>query len=299
MYALRFDAETRGSGAPAGGERVSAGIVLRREAAEELDHLPPAAAFRVVLNRYPTLAVTFASAVPVRPVARAERVPHRLARGHGRCWLLLPHAYAFFDPLFSTGMAWSLLGVERAVDLLAGGACPPDPQSAERYGRLLAAEADHVAHLVAGAWEAMPDFRLVAAHAQLYFAAASFTEARQRLVASGVPAGHAWEGFLGATDPVLAAAVDEALGRLAGLRQAAAGGDVSAAAAAAFEAWVAECIAPRNVAGLADPARRNLYPVDLDALVDAAHLLDFTEEEMRAALPRLRGDLSEELAADP
>ena len=27
--------------------------------------------------------------------------------------MLLPHSYAFFDPMFSTGIAWSLLAVER------------------------------------------------------------------------------------------------------------------------------------------------------------------------------------------
>jgi len=290
MYVLRFDPEGDDGGALA-----SAGLVLRRQAADELSHLDPAAAFRAVLDRYPTLAATFAGAQAVRPVARVERVPHRLASGHGRRWLLLPHAYAFFDPLFSTGMAWSLLGVERAADLLAGGTWPPDLRGAEHYGRLLAAEADHVAHLVAGAWRAMPDFRVTAAHAQLYFAAASFTEARQWLTGSGVPGGHPWDGFLGATDPVLAGAAEEAHHRLVALRQAAGADLVADPGVAAFESWVAEAIAPRNLAGLADPARHNLYPVDLEALVSAAHLLGFSRAEMRAALPRLRGESAQQV----
>jgi len=32
----------------------------------------------------------------------------------GDRWLLLPHAFAFVDPMFSTGIAWSLAGVELA-----------------------------------------------------------------------------------------------------------------------------------------------------------------------------------------
>ena len=55
--------------------------------------------------------------------------------------------------------------------------------------------------------------------------------------------------------------------------------------------WIAQAVAPRNVAGLADPRRANLYPVDLEALVEGAAKLGMTPEEVRAALPRLRGSL--------
>jgi len=220
----------------------------------------------------------------VRPVAWIDRLPRRQARAAGRRWLLLPHAYAFFDPLFSTGIAWSLAGVERAADLLAG-AVPPPPDRLAAYADVLSAEADHVACLMAGAWAAMGEqegdgtFRLFAAHAMLYFAAASFCEARQRLV--DLPAdgtSHAWSAFLGADDPPLRDPVAEAVDRLR-----------AGAAPAAFEDWVREAIAPRNLAGLADPARRNLYPVDFEALVAAAGLLGLSQAEVRAALPRLRG----------
>ena len=128
---------------------------------------------------------------------------------------------------------------------------------------------------MAGAWAAMPSFAHLAAQAQLYFAAASFAEARQRLTEGD----HVWDGFLGATDPRLAGAVAAARERLEAGRED----------AAELAAWTAEAIAPRNVAGLADPARRNLYPVDLEALVAAAPRLGLTREEVRAALPRLRG----------
>lgn len=49
-------------------------------------------------------------------------------------------------------------------------------------------------------------------------------------------------------------------------------------------------IAPRNLAGLADPARRRLYPADPEALVAVAGLLGLTRDEMRSRLPRLRGE---------
>ena len=104
MYVLRFDPERDGRAL------ASVGMVLRREAAERLAGLAPEAAFETVLRRYPTLAGCFEGATAVRPVARVERLAYRRRRTHGRRWLLLPHAYSFLDPLFSTGMAWSLVG---------------------------------------------------------------------------------------------------------------------------------------------------------------------------------------------
>jgi hypothetical protein len=55
-----------------------------------------------------------------------------------------------------------------------------------------------------------------------------------------------------------------------------------------FVSWIVEAIADRNIAGLGDPDHRNLYPVDLDLLVERADLLGLTPQEMRAQLPRLR-----------
>jgi hypothetical protein len=43
------------------------------------------------------------------------------------------------------------------------------------------------------------------------------------------------------------------------------------------------------VAGLAEPARRNLYPVDLDVLVERHALLGMSREQLLEKLPALRG----------
>ena len=271
MYVLRFAPP----GDP-GGALTSAGFVLRAEAASRLRAAAPDPedAFGRLLARYPTVAAQFAGAGPVRPAAWHRALGWRRSRAVGDRWLLLPHAYAFFDPLFSTGIAWTLAGVERAAELLADG--PADRAGLARYGELLAAEADHLECLVALAWRLLGDFRRFAALTHLYFAAASFHEARQRLVA-GDPA---WEGFLGATDEAVAPRWREARERL--------GPAGPGPSPAAWEGWVRRAIAPRNVAGLADPRRANLYPVDTGALVAGAHLLGLAPEEARSALARLR-----------
>ena len=51
-------------------------------------------------------------------------------------------------------------------------------------------------------------------------------------------------------------------------------------------AKIAATIEPINVAGLADPAKRNWYTVDLDDLFGAAAKLDSTESEIREMLLR-------------
>jgi FADH2 O2-dependent halogenase len=258
MYVLPFDHGT-----------VSAGFVIAEtQAREELASLSPDQAWEHLLTRYPTLRDQFAPATPARPIGKIPRLQHRLAQAAGDGWALLPHAFCFLSPLFSTGIAWSLLAVERLALLLERG-----PEGLQRYGDLLNQEADHIQKLVAGAYATMGDFDRFAAGSLLYFAAASFAEASQRLL-PGPADGWAWNGFLGSTDPTTREMLDRGL---AALQES------------GFEEKIHQIIAPRNLAGLADPARNRLYPVDLEPLVENAGLLGLTREEMRREIPRLRG----------
>jgi len=156
---------------------------------------------------------------------------------------------------------------------------------------LLGAEADQIDRLVAGAYDAMAHFDLFAAQALIYFATVSFAEARQRLVE-----GDPWSGFLGVGDPVLEPLPRASYRRLRRITRG--GADTgSARQRRAFQTWVADAIAPRNIAGFADPAAHNLYPVDLDVLVDRHALLGLSRDEIIAALPALRGVAAPPLSA--
>jgi FADH2 O2-dependent halogenase len=258
MYVLPFDHGT-----------VSAGFVIQQERArEEIAALAPEAAWKLLLGRYPTLKDQFAPARPTRPIGKIPRLQHRLAQASGNGWALLPHAFCFLSPLFSTGIAWSLLAVERLALLLESGTNLEE--GIDRYGALLNREADHVQKLVAGAYERMGDFDRFTAFSLLYFAAASFGEASQRLLPAPAD-GWAWEGFLGSTDPVIRKMLDRVL------------------AGADSEDEIRAAIAPRNLAGLADPARNRMLPVDLDALIEKSGLLGLSRDEIRREIPRLRG----------
>ena len=282
MYALRFDDGV-----------TSAGFALGSRGLAALTNggpVDPERLWRALLDRYPTIAAAYGDATPLFPLVFRDRIQHRLARAAGECWVLLPHAFAFADPLFSTGIAWSLRVVERLAlcfESAARGRRAPSMADLARYERLLAAEADQIDLTVAGAYEAMARFDLFAAHAMIYFAAVSFSEVRQRLLPSH-DGHHAWAGFLGVGDPLLQALPLESLGHL----RAITGAESSAGAAeqrAAYVQWVRQSIAPRNVGGFADPARENLYPVDLDLLIERHALLGMTRGQIIDALPALRG----------
>ena len=279
MYSLRFDDGV-----------TSAGFLLTPRGLDASGGAAGGAGriWRSLLERYPTLGDAFAQATPLFPIAFRERVQHRLAYATGDRWALLPHSFAFTDPLYSTGIAWSLRAVERLAlifgDVADDDRAPRGPALA-RYGAALEAEADQIDLLVAGAYEAMAHFELFAAHAMLYFAAVSFAEVSQRL---GGDEGAPWGAFLGVGDPVVEPLFREALSRLRRITRGH-GATGTASERRDFVSWVARSIAPRNVAGLADPSRHNLYPVDLGVLLERHALLGLTREQVVEALPALRG----------
>ncbi|MFL5465607.1 MAG: NAD(P)/FAD-dependent oxidoreductase, partial [Gemmatimonadaceae bacterium] len=280
MYSLRFDHGT-----------TSAGFLLSPRGLASLNSVgtgDPMALWRALLERYPTLNEAFSGATAVMPIAYRPLIQHRLARAAGERWALMPHAYAFVDPLFSTGIAWALRAVERlalAFEDAGGGKGIPQREILARYDDALSAEADQIDLVVAGAYEAMAHFELFAAQAMLYFATVSFAEVTQRLKPK---ADAAWSGFLGVGDSVLGSLPWESLARLHAITRN--NGDIGTAAERqTFSAWVEQAIGSRNIAGLAEPAKRNLYPVDFDALIARHDLLGMTREEILAALPSLRG----------
>jgi tetracycline 7-halogenase / FADH2 O2-dependent halogenase len=280
MYSLRFDDGV-----------TSAGFLLTPTGRASLNALDTDSEglWRELLLRYPTLASAFAESMPLMPIAFRPAIQHRLTRAAGERWALMPHAYAFVDPLFSTGIAWSLRAVERlalAFESAASNGRVPDLEMLARYDAALAAEADQIDLVVAGAYEAMTHFDLFAAQAMLYFAAVSFAEVSQRLAPEESVA---WRGFLGVGDPVLEPLPRESLQRLRQITQGR--GDAGTQLERrGFADWIAQAIAPRNIAGLADSDRKNLYPVDFDELVNKHALLGMNRAQTVAALPALRGN---------
>lgn len=291
VYSLRFD-----------DDRVSAGILLAdptaRSSVAAGGGRAAAQQWREILSRYPSLEELLAEAAPLRELGALPRVQHRLAAASGRGWVALPHTFGFVDPLFSTGIAWSLRAVERLVALLlSSGPRAGDLENGvafERYADLLARELEQVDRLVAPAYAVRRQFPLFAAHALLYFAIVSFAEAKERLCPPPEPW---WSGLLGAGEERI-----EALLAASGRRLSRA--VTGARAERSYERWVRQAIAPFDVAGFSDvqPLVGNggrCYPVDLSVLVANASKLGLEPTRVREALPRLRGAAASEDDASP
>jgi FADH2 O2-dependent halogenase len=262
LYELRFDHGV-----------TSAGLLIEGGLARDAD---PETVWHGALARYPTLSRQFSRARPTRPLALAPSIQHRLDRAAGPCWVALPHTVGFVDPLFSTGIAWSLLGIERIAEVVAS--APPgspairDGSAFARYDGLVRQELEQIDRLVAGAYAARERFSLFVDQTMLYFTLVSYAEAEQRLAEPREPA---WRGFLRADDPLWRRRFDAARERLRRPTED-------------HGAWVEAVTREVNIAGLCRPDGR-IYDVDLDGLVAAALRLGLTADQVRRALPRLRG----------
>ena len=266
MWVLRF-----GNGV------TSAGLAVTDELAAELRLADGEPAWRRFLSLYPSVAAQFADAEPTREFTWMPRMPWRVEQASGPRWVMLPSAAGFVDPLFSTGIPLTLLGIERLARMLEAEAphqveaphkgVPYDRDSDPRspipdpYAATTLADVDHTARFVAGCYAAFPRFEQFVAYSMFYFAAASFAEMSRRL---GVHSPDA--RFLAADRTAFADA-------LAALSPQARSFDDG------YVEEVARAIEPLNIAGLCDAARGNWYPVDLQDTVRGAAKLGVTEEQ--------------------
>ena len=107
MWVLRF-----GNGV------TSAGVAVEDWLAEDLKLAEGEPAWARLLARYPSVAAQFAEHAPIERSRGCRGWP--IARDHaaGERWAMLPSAAAFIDPLFSTGIPLTLLGIERLAGVL-------------------------------------------------------------------------------------------------------------------------------------------------------------------------------------
>jgi len=227
----------------------------------------------------------FAGATPVQPFVYAPRLASRAEVVTGRGWALLPSAAAFVDPLFSTGMPLTLLGIERLGRILdeTWGTEAFAPRI-EEYGAITRQEADWTAHFIAASYAGFAHFPLFSAFSMFYFAAASYAEMARRL-----PKASRLQRYLAADHAPFAAGVVQCA-RL--LREQACSG--AEADLQGFAQQVAQHAASLNIAGLCDPRKRNWYGVDMQDVIEGAALLNMTQEEIRhvvATAPWAQGTL--------
>jgi len=234
----------------------STGFLLDAERWPLDEALTPGDEWRRTLEKYPSLAEQFSAARLVAPeegLRRSGRLQRRVECAAGPNWALLPTAAYTLDALHSTGNAHTLYGIERIVGILEWHWKRPEMAAElQRHQQILQAEISLLDQLVHGCYLAFGRFELMAHYAMLYFAAATVSESRRGKLGAECP-----DAFLQATNPEFCAIVASAHGRLTKLVAA---GKIGPREIDEFGRQVAAALRPFNIAGLCDPAKRNMYP---------------------------------------
>lgn len=246
----------------------SAGIAVMDELAHELGLADGAPAWPRFLARFPSIREQFSEAQPIRPFTYSPALSYRCATAAGDGWAMLPSAAAFIDPLFSTGIPLTLLGIERLGSLLERSwGTPVLSERLSEYGAITLAEADWTAQFIGACFAAMDSFPHFAAFSMFYFAAASFSEMARRLDRR-----HLARRFLAADQPDFADGLSACAGLLTERKYQ------MGVPIALFDQRVRDAVDERNIAGLCNLVKRNWYPVDLNDVIRGASKLGHTQE---------------------
>jgi len=257
MWVLRFDNGV-----------TSAGFSVTDEAATELglpgDH---DRAWRRFLDKYPSIGAQFAVASATFPLMYSPRLSYCAERAAGPGWVMLPSAAAFLDPLFSTGIPLTLLGIERIAKILAE-SWETDLLDAElhQYGETTLQDVRSTAEYIGGSLRSLKAFPSFTALSMFYFAAASYSEMARRTNQRQLVT-----RFLAADRADFRDGMRKCIQRI----------DGGPGRMEDITCLTAQGIDVLNIAGLADLSKRNWYGVDLQDVIDNSLKLDLSQDEMR------------------
>lgn len=233
-------------------QRTSIGLVLQNE--EKYSDLSTEQIWNNLLNKYPTVNHILKAATIVDPpgkILRSHRLQRKINNCFGKGWVALPHSAGFVDPLYSTGIAYSLSGIEKIVEVLGRHWGNNDLlyQGLSEYERSVFRELTLLDDLIAGSYKAMPCFELFNVWSMLYFAITTTYE-QDRL--SGKPV----NDFLHADRPEILEITKNSYYDLLKLfeHQQPSEKDIKY-----FTGLIKERIRPINSVGLLDPLVKNMY----------------------------------------
>jgi FADH2 O2-dependent halogenase len=210
--------------------------------------------WKYMCERYPSVNEMLKGAVLANQpgkILKSSRLQRKLANCFGDGWVALPHTCGFVDPLFSSGIAHSLAGVEKVVATLQQ--CWGNERLLEErlhdYETAIFAELKLTDMLVAGCYKTMKHFPLFNAWSMLYFAA-TITYEQRRL--RGEKPGY----FLSADDAYVLQIVQQSYADLTAILQK---DQPTPEDEQHFTKIIRERIKPINNAGLMEPASKNIY----------------------------------------
>ena len=209
-----------------------------------------------MLADYPDIREIFQHAKFINPsdgLQSTGRLQRRIDRAYGFRWAALPNSVGFVDPLHSTGIAHSLAGIEKLVDVLNKHPLdsPALSKKLDYYQKSVHRELDFIDLLVAGCYRSLPNFQLFTLWSMLYFTATVWYE-QQRL--DGDVPSH----FLCANHPKISPFTKDFFDDLNSLLSNH-GKQIPDAELQRLKNAIKKAISPFNKAGLLNPEANNMY----------------------------------------
>lgn len=233
--------------------RTSLGFVLD-DTNDLYENLPAGRIWNDMMEKYPSINhIIKDTSLATQPgkVIRSERLQRKIKHCFGPGWVALPHTAGFIDPLFSSGIAHSLSGIEKVIGYISRNRDNEKllEQNLQEYEKAVFEELKITDCLVAGCYKTMPYFDLFCAWSMLYFAATIAHE--QRRIKQEEP-GY----FLNADDPAIRDMVQKSYADLLKIisHQKPTPEDIKW-----FTGLIKERIRPFNTAGLMEPSSKNMY----------------------------------------
>jgi tetracycline 7-halogenase / FADH2 O2-dependent halogenase len=246
----------------------SAGVAATDEAFARLQLADGEAAWKQLLKSIPELQEQFFNAKTERTFTHARQLSFLSKTMHGQRWTLLPSAAGFIDPLLSTGFPLTLLGIRRLGEILQNDwGTPRFHTKLQCYEDQTSREFLAASRLLSGMYANMNCFPVFTALSLLYFASASFSETAMRL-----NKGYLATSFLLHDHPVFGPTSSKLLERSHHL--------FTTQEADRLIEDVLQAIEPIDVAGLCNRQRRNWYPVNAQDLLQSAHKVEATRDEI-------------------
>ncbi len=240
MWVLRFDNGV-----------TSAGFVLDESDAPLDMSISAGEEWAKLIEKYPSILQQFDRAKPIRPFVRTGRMQRRAARVAGHNWAMLPYTAGFIDPLHSAGNAFTLVGVERLIGILADTEAGNERRARmNAYERFMGLEIELIDRLIHGCYMTRHRFDLMVPYSMGYFAGATSCEHRRRRGEHG-------DAFLMASDAAFTAAVDQSYRVACRLAESS---ELTAAMSKTYNDDVAALLRPYDLDNLFDPEIPNMIP---------------------------------------
>ena len=242
IWSLRFNNERTSWGFALNGNNV----LLQQMQTQEL--------WNAMQAKYPDIAFILKDArLSSQPgsILRSGRLQRKLKTCFGEGWVAMPHTVGFVDPLFSTGIAFSLAGIERVVEILSANSNFNQPlyEQLKEYEKMVFEELKLIDLLVAGCYKTMNHFPLFNAWSMLYF---TFTILYEQKRLKNIPAKY----FLEADNVEVQKIADVTYKDLLEIMQQE---KISLPDIERFTNGIRERINPYNIAGLLNPKSKNMY----------------------------------------